>query len=459
MTYFLSPGGNDGNSGLSTSMPWRTPYHQGLHCGVDSIVALPSAAYTPSQFAYWGKVDCPNQNNVVWLRCAAFDMCKMTIRAGSTEVGMWIDESYWGVQGFEIDSRSTSPDGQTCFNASPQSPSSPSIRNIIFANNVAFNCPAASFGAGVAYRGKGSVDYLAYIANLSYAAAASNRTCNSGFVVFTPVAADAVQGTHIYVAGNFSIASSNPPHMNCLDGNGIIFDTFDGSTSNEPSPYAPAALIDNNIAVGNGGIGIRVAYSSKGSGQFGHIYLRSNTMWGNSSGAYQMGTPYCGEMQIMESKNVSGWKNLAVSNKAGCFGSNANPNVAYSAKDEDASSTMKDNWGYAVPPGVSFRTSVQSSNLVSRAFLQGFFQFDRSNHFDIDPRLANPKTPPMRDCSQSASVPACMADVVTGSRPLLPAARSYGYQQPQSSINYDPLFPVWLCNVTLPPGLVTRGCK
>ena len=147
-THYLSPTGNDSNDGVSESTPWLTTFHSGLNCGTDNILALPSTAYTPSQFSYWGTVTCPSQNNVVWLQCATFDACTMTIPAGSNAVGMWINRSFWGVQGFEIDSLSKSVNGQTCFNVSPPSPSSPPIRNVIFANNVAINCPAASFGAG-----------------------------------------------------------------------------------------------------------------------------------------------------------------------------------------------------------------------------------------------------------------------------------------------------------------------
>lgn len=42
--------------------------------------------------------------------------------------------------------------------------------------------------------------------------------------------------------------------------------------------------------------------------------------------------------------------------------------------------------------------------------------------------------------------------------PTNAAAKTYGYQVPISAQVYDPLFPLWLCNVNLPTGLVTMGC-
>ena len=304
----------------------------------------------------------------------------------------------------------------------------------------------------MAYQGQVSVDYVAYVGNVSYGAAASNQTCNSGFVVFTPVAADNQSGTHIYVAGNFSIASSNPANSNCIDGNGFIFDTFDGSTSNEPVPYAQQAVIENNIAVGNGGVGVRVVYSSSGSRAFSDIYLVNNTMWGNSAGTYQAGNSNCGEMQLLLSENVTGERNLAVTNQSGCYGVSANPNTAYSAINEDSTTSMSNNWGYAVPGGTSSRAYMQYSNHASS------FQFDSSNPFGADPIFAEPVAPGAPGCAGSASVPLCMAQVIADFTPKIQAAQPYGYQLPSNQPAYNPLFPGWLCNVNLPTGLVTMGC-
>jgi hypothetical protein len=52
-----------------------------------------------------------------------------------------------------------------------------------------------------------------------------------------------------------------------------------------------------------------------------------------------------------------------------------------------------------------------------------------------------------------------MATVIANFTPTNEAASGYGYQIPGAAQIYDPLFPQWLCNVNLPAGLVTMGCK
>jgi hypothetical protein len=51
-----------------------------------------------------------------------------------------------------------------------------------------------------------------------------------------------------------------------------------------------------------------------------------------------------------------------------------------------------------------------------------------------------------------------MATVIANFTPTTAAAKAYGYQIPGTASIYDPLYPQWLCNVTLPAGLVTPGC-
>src|SRR5215469_2975064 len=112
-TYYLAPsadGGSDGNSGLTARSPWLSPHHQ-LNCG-DVIVAKPGF-YSNANFytGRWGRVNCPGGNNVAWLSCETFDGCKINASANQ---GMWIDQSYWGVQGWEITTSASNLYG-TCF--------------------------------------------------------------------------------------------------------------------------------------------------------------------------------------------------------------------------------------------------------------------------------------------------------------------------------------------------------
>src|ERR1700676_3380622 len=102
ITYYLAPasgGGNDSNSGTTASTPWLSPNHA-VNCG-DVILAAPSTSYSWTNFytGSWGTVTCPTGNNVAWLQCVAFDACKIPTSAAT---GMWIDKSYWGVEGWEV---------------------------------------------------------------------------------------------------------------------------------------------------------------------------------------------------------------------------------------------------------------------------------------------------------------------------------------------------------------------
>jgi len=51
-----------------------------------------------------------------------------------------------------------------------------------------------------------------------------------------------------------------------------------------------------------------------------------------------------------------------------------------------------------------------------------------------------------------------MGTVIANFTPKTASAKAYGYQVPNATQASDPLFPQWLCNVNLPPGLVTMGC-
>ena len=238
-TYYLasaSGGGSDANSGLTQSAPWLTPNHN-INCG-DVISAAAAADYSSSNFnmGKWGTVNASScgtgsgQNIVAWLKCATFDACKIT--SGN---GMLVDQSYWGVQGWEV---TTTQKYAGCFAATPNTTRQTEIHHIVFANNVANGCMASglasyNFTTGqTGYISTASVDYIAIIGNIAYNATQDNTHCYSGINIYQPIASDGNSGLHIYVAGNFSYGNKNPDPCNGTaptDGNGIIFDTFDGS--------------------------------------------------------------------------------------------------------------------------------------------------------------------------------------------------------------------------------------
>ncbi len=436
-TYHLSPTGSDTNNGTSSSAPWLTPNHA-VTCG-DVIIAS-EGAYQATNFSSgkWGTVTCVGNNNVAWLKCATFDGCKIS---GLTNLqnGMEITKSYWGVQGWEVDG--TSAAGMCFFTGWAN------IRNIIFANNIAVGCGLSGFEAG--NNGLAGPDYIAFVGNIAYGNSGNiTQGCGSGIIVYEPVAQDLLVGTHIYAGGNFSWSNvdGNPCGASTpTDGEGLIFDTFDGDQTSGLSPYTQQAVADNNILIQNGGRGMQVNGNTSGS-QNAPIYVRQNTVWGNNFDMNQANQCACalGEILLLTVNNVQVFRNIAVTNSA--TGARSNPIYAYMAGTTNGTDHVYQDVGYAA-------TGSNSDSINSTGFSYG-----PSNLLGINPNFANAVAPGAPNCSGFASVPACMAQVIANFTPTNPVAVSYGYQVPSAVPTYDPLFPQWLCNVNLPPGLVTMGC-
>ncbi len=440
-TYFLSPTGNDSSNGLSSSAAWLSPNHA-LNCG-DVIMASASSAYSASNFANgkWGTVTCASGNAVAWLKCVTFDACKIRVTSGTLD-GMRVSASYWGVQGWEVNDTAGGAGGGNCFSAVPPNTAT-NIHHIIFANDVANVCPLGGLDSG--NNGNAGVDYIAVVGNIAYGAGQTNTWCGSGISVYEPVASDSLPGTHVYVGGNFSYGSTNP--VGCYDGNGIIFDTFDGDQTPLPHTYTQQGVIDNNIALANGGVGVRIEYNDAGNGaNHSQIIARHNTMWGNGNGAYQFGNSSCGELQLYKTVTTEAYFNLAATNQAGCYGASWNPAYAYSASYIDSTSSVYQNFGWSAAAYYSGVTNSPG------------FAFSANNVFGSNPVFSNALTPEAPNCSSATSVPNCMATVIAHFTPTAGAAVGYGYQTPGSVPTYDSLFPRWLCNVNLPAGLVTMGC-
>ena len=440
-TYYLAPaaaGGKDSNSGLSPGAPWLTPNHA-VNCG--DVITAAAGTYRGLNFNYgdWGDVTCPAGFGVAWVVCSAFDECKVT----GDGYGIVIDHSYWGIQGFEV---TTTMAHAACFQATPNYASPIEIHHIIFANNIANRCQASGFSA-VNQTTTAGVDYIAILGNITYNASLSSAECYSGISIYQPIQLDSLPGTHIYVAGNLSSGNFEPnPCAGGIptDGDGIIFDAFDGDQGEFPNPYRAQAVADNNLLVANGGRGLQVFANSTGTSPFASIYLRHNTMWGNNGDQNQTSI-LCGELLFDSAFTSQAFLNLAATNKV--TGCGTNPISAYYVHKGNGSDFVYQNWGYAVS-GVA--DGVASST---------GFSYDPNNIFGINPNFADPVAPSLPNCGGYASVPACMASVIANFTPTNTAALTYGYQIPSVTPIYDPLFPQWLCNVSLPTGLVSMGCK
>jgi len=412
-TYYLSPTGSDNNSGTSASAPWKTPNHN-VNCG-DVILALLGAYSGISSF---GTVNCPAGNNVAWLACQTFDTCK--ISGG----GISVHNSFWGVEGFEVDN------GGACFSAAP-STSTTTIHHIIFANNVANGCQSGGFGSAPFQGAKGpsGVDYLVLVGNLAYNGAQSSAFCFSGISLYEPANSDTAAGTHMYLAQNISWANVEPSTCaggNATDGEGIILDTFNGSQSPGMPVYSGQTVVENNILIGNGSRGFEVFNNTSAP-----IISRFNTTYGNGTSLH------VGEFVINVASLVTVKNNIAQATNGPGIEINAVSNSVINFDWFDAASgqkTRNDGGGTTI-------------------------SFGTSNTLGVNPGFPNPVIPGAPNCSGTANTLACMASTVAGFTPTASGASAFGYQPVTSTFSSNSEYPAWLCNVSMPAGIISNYCN
>jgi hypothetical protein len=438
-TYYLSPTGSDANSGLSSSAAWQSPNHA-LNCG-DVIVAAASAKYSAPNFytGRWGTVSCPTKDRVAWLQCETFDACKIHT---TTNQGMWIDKSYWGVQGWEVTTAATDAYG-TCFVAQPNYASPTNIHHIIFANDIANGCSQGGFA--LANRGNAGVDYFAVIGSIAFDAAQGTSTCASGISIYQPVQSDTLPGTHIYVAGNFSYRNIDPKKCgggSPTGGEGITFASFDGKLGGL-SPYRSQAVAINNIVANNGAKGIEVGNNATGAFH-ATIWLNLNTSWGNLTDPNQTWFG-CSEISLADARNTHVYGNLSSTRTAtGCGG---HPIYALGVSGGDATDSAEHNFAYG-----------HNGNNVF-LYNSGSFSWGSTNQIGVDPMLNNPVAPNAPRCAGTSNVSKCMASVIADFTPKTASAAGLGYQKAASVSTKDQLFPQWLCTANVPAGLITMRCK
>jgi hypothetical protein len=429
-TYFLAPasgGGNDSNNGTSPSSPWLSPNHP-VNCG--DVISAAAGAYSAANFGSgrWGAVTCPGGNNVTWLKCATFDSCK--ISASGTD-GMRVSASFWGVQGFEV-----TANGGSCFTARPSS--SPTIHHIIFANDVANGC--SNNGFNTFNNGSSSVDYIVVVGSIAYNAAQGSGSCYSGISIYQPVSSDTAPGTHILVAGNISYdnTDANPcAGGSPTDGEGLILDTFNGSQGGGFN-YAQQAVAENNLFFLNGGRGVEVFENA-----LANIYLVGNTTFGNNNDTHQNAT-YCGDHTVSNAVRVQVYNFLSMTD--GPNGCGSNPKYAIYFGGGSNTNSAHDGWVYSA----TGRDEGANNN--------GSFAFGLNITSGTNPSFASTADPGPPNCGSASNAPNCMATAIANFTPADGAAKPYGYHIPSLTGVSDPLFPQWLCNVNLPPGLVTMGC-
>jgi hypothetical protein len=161
--------------------------------------------------------------------------------------------------------RASHPGSGDCFAAR-------AAAHVRFVGNIAADCG----GGGIAVM---QSDHVRIDGNVAVRNAFTSPWQNSGISIYQPQARDAAPGPHIVIINNIAAFNDNrspaPGQPFATDGNGIIVDdgrnTQNGSTAGR---YPHPILVVNNLAIGNGGSGIRVFLTD-------NVTVRANTTYWN----------------------------------------------------------------------------------------------------------------------------------------------------------------------------------
>lgn len=433
-TYYLSPTGNDGNSGLDAAHPWLTHNHA-VNCG-DIIHVAASTAYTSSNVANgkWGVVsNCPSAGGVYF----ALSLCdgpsvESCFVNDTTAQGMRVDASNWAVEGWTASSTVGA-----CFFATPSSAAN--IHHIAFINDYAKGClnngiSSAPYFANTAF----GVDYFAVVGAIAYNGAAGGSECYSGFSVYEPKVWDSASGTHIYTAGLFGLNNVDPA-SGCpgnSDGEGIIFDDW-ASQQTTGIAYTHQGVIEQSLFLGNGSAAVELFSSTSAA-----MSVTNVTGYGDYQSTVHTGT-YNGEGLLSSAQHTTWTNNLFQASLQ-----TQNGNAVY---------------GFLVGTGVY---NADGTNSVSGNYLFGVGGNNTSNqgtgfsfgsNTTATPNFVNPIVPSSApDCSAAANVVACMSTVIANFTAQAVGAAGKGYQPP-GACTPNANYPGWLKGI-VPAGLITKPC-
>jgi hypothetical protein len=417
--YYISPAGNDSNSGQDAAHPWASPKHT-VKCGdTISIAAGTYRNYFGS--GQWGTVNnCPSAGGVYFaiLICAGpyVSSCNM----GNTNPVL-IDKSNWALEGVT-----------GCFNVSPKSGT---LHHVALINDVASGCSTGGFET---YGGSASADYVAYVGDIAWNSAQGSGYCYSGMSVYEPNNWDTNPGTHVFIAGNFSW--SNIDGAGCYggansDGEGIILDDF-GHTQDTDIPFTGQAVVEQNLFLGNGGQGMHVFHNTSAK-----IFEFNNTAYGNAQSTVNPATWLSDADDMFGSGPMTVTNNIMQSTLQHSANPGANGNVYAFGVFQSSNLTLDGNYIF----GVAGRN-------LAIVFSPGF---SVGTNTYATPNFVNPTIPGAPSCSTALTV-TCMATVIANFTPQAAGAIPIGYHPPRACAP-DAYYPVWLKGV-VPDGLITKPC-
>jgi hypothetical protein len=295
-TYYVSASGNDNNSGLTTSSPFKTIQRAADLTNPGDTVSIMNGTYT----------NLPQAGSVVSIKRSGTANAWITYKAHpghtpkiqhNTWQGIGLSGvAYINISGIEIKgdndnisysyayseryNGSNARTNGTCISIDGRNNS---VHHVNIENNRVFNCG----GGGIAVM---AADYVKLNNNTVFNNAWYGVYGGSGISFLNSRNTDNNQGYKMYVTKNKVYNNRQYIPWNeagkITDGNGIIID----SSINGPNgAYKGRTLIANNISYQNGGGGI-IAHQSE------HVDIVNNTSYANAqtSELYQNGQVYAG---------------------------------------------------------------------------------------------------------------------------------------------------------------------
>jgi hypothetical protein len=275
-TYYVSPLGNDANDGLSSATSWRTISHAvdaASNSGVapgDTVLVLPG---TYTEQVWFSKSGTAQQYITLKSSTSRGALVRPPANAYST---MNVMASYIAILGFDVQGGAGHAiDGSI-------SSSGRALRNkhIVIADNYVHD----SGGGGIEMAWG---DYYTIEWNLAEKNCARNPYHTSGISLYQLNASDTTAGVHSVVRYNISRNNSESSAITSQhsDGNGIIIDDANNTQAGpgQSGAYTHETLVEGNLAYGNGGKGLQIAWSN-------YVVARNNTFYKNNRDNANPGT-------------------------------------------------------------------------------------------------------------------------------------------------------------------------
>ena len=167
-------------------------------------------------------------------------------------------------------------------------------------------------------------DYLTIRHNRVYGNAKRSPWQCSGISIYQAANVDDRPGFHNVISGNIVTGNMNlvpdpklPPRSQgkTTDGNGIILDDFHHEQvwrGRKTAPYTATSLVENNVAIGNGGRGIEVSQSDG-------VTIRNNTVFHDLKDTHLLGDEF-GEIRVIFAKDVRIFNNIMVPGDSATYG-------------------------------------------------------------------------------------------------------------------------------------------